>query len=236
MKDVFGWTLPDLLHHTTPYLHWLEDNRPADYTHKLLNPGQKEVQVHSGGWTEKQQRCTMRYSRFQSQVMDIATALLFPTASPELMPVFVAEWVAIADYIHVLVLDVELLSPNPALEALLQKEFAPLQQKWQPCFAKAKEKPAWFKEIESPRAIYASAPLEATGLIQKMFDEYLFTFVQKIWSPFLYKAGSGPDHSLVACYKDHHQLNSPARTVVKGENANWLDIFLTQYHFGILTH
>jgi hypothetical protein len=235
MKDVFGWTLPDLLEFSAPYLAWHEDTRPAAYKHKILNPGPKEIQVNSQGWTEKRQRCTMRYARFQSQQMDIATALLFPTASPEVLPVFVAEWVAIADRIHVIVLDAELISPAPALHALLHKEFIALQKKWQAVFTSNKDKPAWFSEIESPWAMYASAPLSSACQLREMYREYAHTFIKQIWVPLLPEAKSGPDHKAVAQYKDHHQLNSPARTIVKGENAAWLDTFLTDYHFGILT-
>lgn len=229
MQDHFGWLIEDTLKQTQSVFFWEKDKREKQFCSKKINTGPKEIEVTSDGWTAAEGKATLRYARFQSGIIDIATIMIYPTASPELLPVFAAEWVAVMGNIHVVVLDVMDLKENRPLASIL-----PLKKKWERTFPNNKERPEWFNEIASPQHIFSKCSLSSLHELRTMFNEYLLTTVDQIYTKNLSVSKGGIDHACVRSYKMHHEINSPARTIVKDNNKAWLDEYLKNYHFGIV--
>ena len=229
MKNNFDWTLKDAFQQSNTLFHWKKEDRPPIYeNHTLLNNG-KQILVTSSGYSDAGNKATLRYSRTQSAVLDIATVMIYPTADTVVMPIFVAEWVSVQDNIHVIVLDVEWLEKSIEAEDFYAQN-KNLVTQWENSFPPKKEKPDWFIEIASEMAIFSEAGIEKKGLLQKMFNEYLnahLKYVEKKYTQLKF----GPDNKLVQAYKQHHFIHSPARTIIKGEHEAWLNTFLKDYHF-----
>lgn len=228
MKDYFSWTLDEVLQHTAPIFNWTEEERPKEFKQNILNPGAKEINVSSSGWVGNPNKATLKYSRFQSAIIDICTVMIYPTASPDKLPVFACEWVAVMDNIHVIVLDVSYLHDNKVIEDLVT-----INSKWQHSFPNNDEYPLWFSEIASPQHIFSKGNISDLHELKSMFIDYLNYTTELIYKSKIDYAQAGSDHQLVQQYKIHHAHNSPARTIIKKENAGWLNTFLNNYHFGI---
>ncbi|UTW64540.1 hypothetical protein KFE98_10490 [bacterium SCSIO 12741] len=228
MKNHFNWALEDTMSHTSLLFDWEPEMRPGEYSFQLLNPGPKEIQVESQGWLSAKGKASLKYARFRSAIIDIATIMIYPTASPEQLPVFASEWVCVMNNLHVIVMDVSYLTDNRAVADLVH-----LRQSWAPQFPEQKSYPEWFSEIASPQSVFSKATLEAMDEVRAMYNDFLTYTTNQIYTPNYPLAHSGIDHDLVREYKSHHATHSPARSIVKDENREWLELFLKDYHFGI---
>jgi len=161
--------------------------------------------------------------------LNIATVMIYPTVNSLKMPVFACEWVLVQDKIHVIVLDIEWLQQSDEAPLLYQQLKADYE-KWVAVFPPKKEWPAWFSEIASEVALFSEAAVSQMPLLQKSFNAYLnkwTAYCTLHTQEFL----QGKDNEKVKEYKHHHYLNSPARTIIKGDNEAWLNTFLKDYHF-----
>ncbi len=230
MKNHFDWLLEDTLEKSTDLFQWKEISRPTVYASTILNPQKKPLYVSGKSWEAIPKKATMRYARFQSSVVDIATIMIYPTHSILQMPVFAAEWVAIADSIHVIVLDIEPLTTNNIYSDNTLQKLQQLKTKWGLIFPVQKQMPEWFNEIASPFAIFSSSTTANITNLRKMYNDYLLVTISHIHQNWQ-EIESGDDHPKVQHYKLHHNQNSPARTIIKNENEPWLETFLSKYHF-----
>ena len=99
--------------------------------------------------------------------------MIYPTASPDVFPVFAAEWVVFGDRVHALILDVEVCGEQPALVSDLSAEFASLGNAWREQFPENRERPDWFQSIAMPWVLYGCCEADRIPGIRRAFNEYL---------------------------------------------------------------
>lgn len=229
MKNVFDWTFQDAFTATNPLFKWVKQERPSQYEKNILASNGKEVHINSLGFVSENNTATFRYSRIQSEVVDIATVVIYPTCDSIKLPVFLSEWVLVQDKIHVIALDIEWVENSP-YPALFYPQYQKFFQRWQQVFPEKKEKPQWFTEICSEAAIFSGSGITQAMQLQQLFNAYLERWMN--WAEQHYpELLAGDDNDFVKNYKHHHYIHSPARTIIKGEHGAWLDIFLKDYHF-----
>ncbi|NKI36357.1 hypothetical protein HFP89_14395 [Wenzhouxiangella sp. XN79A] len=231
-SDYVAWTRSDFLGQMSEFD--LEDEtRPARFRHQQLAIGSKHFEIESEGWRIAGDRLCGRYARIRGAAMDIATVMVYPTASPEVFPVFAAEWVVFGDRVHALILDVEVCGRQPALVDRLDREFGALGEYWRARFPENRERPAWFEEIAMPWVLYGSCEVSRLSELRQAFNDYLATTIRSFWNPSLSAGRSGSDHEDVERYKFHHYENSPGHRLLgvkMGQKA--ADELLKDWHFG----
>ena len=223
------WMLVDTLKATTPVFNWVPEIRKEAFKSKKLGSGAKQITVSSNGWISNSNSANLRFARFTSTVIDVATIMIYPTSSPDLLPVFAAEFVVIANKIHVVVLDVKFLENATKSDLLTQ-----ISKKWLSYFPYKKEIPEWFLEIMSENSIFSATSIAELPNVQLMFNEYLNVVLSEYYQKFNEISKSGLDHELVATYKKHHAENSPAHRILSKDDSVWLNDFLYHNHFKVL--
>ncbi|MEN1728875.1 MAG: hypothetical protein AAGJ52_10600 [Pseudomonadota bacterium] len=226
------WTLVDFLDAIAP-LGIAEETRPIEFRKHAVSIGKKTCAIDSSGWIVANGKACARYARITGPAMDIATVMLYPTQSPELLPVFAAEWVVFGDKIHTLVLDVEVCGNQPELFEHLRATFAHAHRHWVQQFPLNRDKPEWFADIETPWALFGQAGGESMAALRSAFRNYLDLTIDQVYRRNLPVAGSGPDRVEVKAYKDHHYINSPGHRILGvrfGEHHT--DKLLKDWHFG----
>ncbi|GAB5561951.1 MAG: hypothetical protein SynsKO_35980 [Synoicihabitans sp.] len=231
-RDVVGWTVPLAMEQLDPFNLVIEP-RPPQFREAIFGEGKQKTRIQSDGWVDESCRLNVKYSRIQSAVADIATIMIYPTAGPDLLPIFAAEWVVIGPRCHALILDVETANRQPTLFSQMESAYSELGASWQKTIPENRDRPAWFDEIATPWAIYGTADLEILPEVQKAFSAYLGVTIETFYRPFLSQAAGGSDHPDVTAYKQHHYENSPGRPLLSAKaGAAWTDEFLANWHFG----
>ena len=227
--NALEWMLVDTLKATTPLFNWVPEIREEVFKSKKLGSGAKQITVTSNGWISDSKTANLRFARFTSKVIDVATIMIYPTSSPDLLPIFAAEFVIIANKFHVVVMDVTFLENRIKSDLLTI-----VSNKWINYFPYKKEIPDWFLEIMTENSIFSATNIAELPKIQLMFNEYLDVVLSEYYQKFNKISKSGLDHILVAAYKKHHAENSPAHKIVSQDNSEWLNEFLYHNHFKVL--
>jgi|GEM_PF-946554 len=236
MLDLVGWTRTDALNFLGP-LGWLPEDRPTRFRRMELGGSGAEsgrpLVIESEGWVEVGGRLNLKYARVRSALLDIATIMCYPTASPELLPIFAAEWVVVARKCHALILDVETVTADSPLRARMEPIYKPLARPYQEAIPENRERPEWFNQIATPWAIYGAAELEILPVVRAAFRAYLDQTIERFYKPALPAASSGGDHPDVVRYKHHHAINSPGYPLFRAKMGEELAReFLFNWHFG----
>ena len=231
MKDYLTWLLPSVFYHTDPYFKWHKEERENEFESYVLKGSSKDISVTSSGWKANNHSAVMRYARFQSSVMDIATLLIMPTANPNEFPIFIVECVIIMDKVHVLVIDVE--NTEGLTKSIKNTSIPTTFTAYNKLFTKTiLEKSDWFTSVASPYVIHCETHVDQLHLIENAtlncLKEVSKNYYQHI-SPSSYN-----DHPSIKAYKEHHIQFAPARKIVAEEDLVWLEEFLTHHHFKIL--
>jgi hypothetical protein len=236
LKDVVGWTLPDALDRLSAAgVGVAREARPEKFRFRVFGAGDKALHVTSDGWAAAGGKLCLKYSRIQSKVADIATLMIYPTASPERLPIFAAEWVVIGERAHALALDVEIAGDRPELQDAMRPIFMPLFERHAERVTLGAELPQWFLEIKREWAIFASDDISALAAIRAAYADYLSATVASFYAPALPEARSGDDHPSVTHYKRHHAVNSPGFALLASKAGDvWTREFLDAWHFGPL--
>ena len=230
--DCLGWTLRDFVE-SLSHLGLVREPRPACFQSQTVTVGNKVFSLDSDGWLVAEGRLCARYARIQGKAMDIATVMAYPTASPELLPVFAAEWVVFGDRVHALILDVEVCGDQPGLVQRLSQVFTKPGRNWRSKFPENRERPEWFSEIAMPWALYGSCSTSRLDEIREAFNDYLSRTVSYCYEPVLPSARSGVDADAVATYKHHHYVNSPGHRLLGVKlGQQQTDELLRDWHFG----
>lgn len=227
-----AWTERDFLDRIRS-LGITEEQWPEEFRRYTAAIGQRQYQIEATGWDVADGRACARSARITGPAMDISTVMLYPTQSPDRLPVFAAEWVVFGPRIHMLVLDAEVCGDQPALFADCQAAFRAAHARWSTEFPVNREKPDWFKDIETPWALYGEADGSRMGLLREAFRDYLDITVNSFYSAELEGAKAGADHPEVESYKHHHYVNSPGHRILGvkfGERHT--DQLLKDWHFG----
>lgn len=233
MTDFVGWTLKDFLSVLEEFDPRRESRPKRFESQQIKISPAKTFSLDSAGWMLAGGRLCARYARIQGKSMDIATVMAYPTASPELLPVFAAEWVVFGDRVHALILDIETCGVQPDLTARLKSSFGALGDFWQARFPANKETPAWFTEIAMPWALYGSCSTDRLGELRTAFNQYLNRAKDEFYRPGIDLAEPGPDTADVAAYKHHHYINSPGHRLLGVKlGQQETDQLLKDWHFG----
>ena len=211
--DCVGWTLPDFMRQIED-LAVVREPRPDRFRYQDILVGTKQFRIESDGWRIAGDRLCGRYARIRGAAMDIATVMIYPTASPDVFPVFAAEWVVFGDRVHALILDVEVCGEQPALVGDLATEFDSVGSAWCKQFPENRERPDWFQSIAMPWVLYGCCEADRIPGIRRAFNEYLQRTVRAFYLPRLAYGAAGPDAPEVAAYKHHHYVNSPGHRLM----------------------
>jgi hypothetical protein len=227
-----AWTQIDFLERIER-LGLAEEHRPAPYRSYTATIGKRQYEIASTGWDVAEGRACARSARIVGPAMDISTVMLYPTRSPDRLPVFAAEWVVFGPRIHTLVLDVEVCGEQPSLFEDCRAAFSRVHRVWKDEFPVNRDKPDWFKEIETPWALYGEADIKQMERLRQAFAHYLDVTMDSFYSPRLDESEAGDDHAAVQAYKHHHYVNSPGHRILGvkfGEQHT--DRLLKDWHFG----
>ena len=233
MKKVFDFVLDSIFEPSEVLFTWREEEREEQYRNFTLVQEKKEILVTSRGWLSKDGNACLRFARFQNEHIDIATVLLFPTNDPTLFPIFVVELVLVMDKIHRCIVDVEPVSLLN--KPLVDTNFPSLYSKCKHLIEELTDRPTWFTDIQSPYAMYATCNASEANKVQTIVDSYFSMFMEEYITDLkLPVFEQVKDHVSIAEYKKHHVAHSPAKSIIKGENAPWLHQFLENNHFKIV--
>ncbi|MCS7080853.1 MAG: hypothetical protein NZ585_12510 [Chloracidobacterium sp.] len=231
-KDVVGWTLPDAQARLGD-LGWRPEARPAAFRYATFGEGDRLMRVTADGWQVAEGKLCARYARIQTVAADVATLMVYPTASPTLLPVFACEWVVIGNRAHILVLDVECIGGADALRGRAHAVLTPLQASYVTALPPAPDPPPWFGEIREAWALFTSGDLSCLPVMRQAFQDYLTATAEALYRPWLAEAQVGPDHPAVTTYKQHHAAHSPGYALLAPKaGADWANAFLREWHFG----
>lgn len=232
MLDSVKWTLDDFVQSLEPF-GLVRETRPRKFEQQQIAVGRKNFSLHSAGWLAAEGRLCARYARIQGAAMDIATVMAYPTASPDHLPVFAAEWVVFGDRVHALILDVEVCGDQPELLARLQSSFSGIGKYWQTRFPENRDRPAWFSEIAMPWALYGSCSVSRLDELRVAFNQYLALTIDGFYANAMDLARPGQDAASVKAYKHHHYINSPGHRLLGVKlGQQETDQLLKDWHFG----
>jgi hypothetical protein len=234
-KDVVGWTLP-MAEARLGDLAWQREARPDEFRRAVFGEGAKRLWVTADGWQLAGGRLSARYARIQTALADVATLMVYPTASPDRLPVFACEWVILGDRAHVLVLDVECLG-NAAdrLRERARSVLMPLHARYADALPLPDDLPPWFAEIREAWALFTSGDLTRLAVMQQAFEAYLQATAGNLYRPELAHAQAGDEHPAVTAYKQHHAAHSPGYALLAPKAGEvWTRAFLWEWHFGPL--
>lgn len=230
-KNHFEWLHEMIFHGTNQAFQWTEEVRPEVYKNHQISTHNSTVFVDSKGFIGQKRPGAYRYSRFQSPLIDISTVMIYPVSNIVDYPVFAVEFVLIMDKIHVIVLDVESLDSINKYE----KVFTRIRQDFLTQFPQKETVPDWYQSICTSYNVFSSGSIESSKALKELTQSYLNAYqLIVLGNKEIKNVNELVDHSLVAEYKRHHAKNSPAKTIIKGENEPWLNEFLNAYHFGII--
>lgn len=191
------------------------------------------MRVVADGWLIADGKLCARYARIQTAAADVATLMVYPTASPATLPVFACEWVTFGARAHVLVLDVECVGAADALRDRAREILQPLHERHLAALPPSPDAPAWFNEIRETWALLTGGDLSLLTAMRRAFQDYLAATAATLYRPWLAAARSGPDHPAVTAYKQHHAAHSPGYAILTPRaGADWTDAFLREWHFG----
>ncbi|MFQ3590955.1 MAG: hypothetical protein SNJ67_11765 [Chloracidobacterium sp.] len=231
-KDVVGWTLPDAQARLGG-LGWQREVRPEMFRSARFDAGSKSLLVTADGWQMADGKLCGRYARIQTAAADVATLMIYPTASPDVLPVFACEWVVIGARAHVLVLDVECLGDDNAARQRARAALAPLFARYAPSLPPVDDPPQWFVDIREDWALLTSGDLACLSVARQAFQDYLEMTARALYEPWLATARAGDDHPVVRAYKEHHAAHSPAPALLSAKaGEQWTRTFLHTWHFG----
>ncbi|OYT72803.1 MAG: hypothetical protein CFK52_04105 [Chloracidobacterium sp. CP2_5A] len=232
LKDAVGWTLPDAQSRLGD-LEWRAEDRPDDFRYATFGEGNKHLRVIADGWQVAAGKLCARYARIQAALADVATLMVYPTASPDLLPVFACEWVILGDRAHVLVLDVECVGGSRPLRDRASEALAPLHARYVASLPTADNLPQWFSEIREPWAFFTSGDLARLSVMREAFQHYLDATAATLYAPWLKEARAGEDHPAIQAYKRHHAAHSPGYALLAPRaGESWTRRFLHDWHFG----
>jgi len=232
MPASLEWTLTDFLKRLN-VLGFEEEPRPSEFKHHDVSLGGKNFSIESTGWDVAAGRACARFAEITGPAMNISTVMLYPTGSPEILPVFAAEWVVFGQNIHTLVLDVETCSKADALSEQMRKSFSPIHERWSQVFPLNRDKPAWFESIETPWALFGQANVDQMSSLRRAFQDYLDVTLANFYQPGIEQAVAGEDHPDVTNYKHHHYVNSPGHRLLGVKfGQEHTDQLLKNWHFG----
>lgn len=232
MNLTTSWTQTDFVERLEP-LGLCEEDRPQEFKQYCATVGKRAYEISSAGWSVAGGKACARSARITGPAMDIATVMLYPTQSPEILPVFAAEWVVFGNSIHTLVLDVEVCGAHAELIDAAGLVLTNAHRRWVRHFPLNRDKPRWFEDIETPWAIFGQAEGEKMSLLRSAFLEYLDLTIEELYARRIDSAVAGADHSDVQDYKHHHYINSPGHRIlgVKFGEVH-TDRLLKDWHFG----
>ncbi|MGF1583020.1 MAG: hypothetical protein ACFCD0_27180 [Gemmataceae bacterium] len=232
MLDRVGWTLTDVLD-LCQGLELKQEQRPPEFRQRVVGEGEQTVRLSGDGWLATNDILNIKYARIQGVQMDIATVMIYPTGSPDLLPVFAAEWVLFRDRIHAAILDVEIAGRWEGLRDDMRSVLGSVGSHWQEKFPPNLERPLWFQEIAEDWAIFSSCSADKVPTVREMFCNYLQIALDAFYFPRMKDARGGEDHPDVRRYKEHHCEHSPGRKVMSGKmGTEFTESFLGEWHFG----
>ncbi len=167
----------------------------------------------------------------ESPKLDLALLMIYPTARPDLVPLFMAEWVVVGDHVQVAVLDVQPLGDQPALRSELAAMYAAMGTRYQAQLPAKEDPPDWFKQRAQPWLLFSKCNVAQVETLAAAFREYLAAAVDGWYLPQQANA-AGPQCSLVDEYKQHLFHHSEGRKILRvtfGEE--FTEAFLG-WHFG----
>ncbi|QUV99538.1 hypothetical protein J8C02_08935 [Chloracidobacterium sp. MS 40/45] len=234
-KDVVGWTLP-MAEARLGDLAWQREARPAAFRQAVFGEGAKRLWVTADGWHLAGGRMCARYARIQTALADVATLMVYPTASPDWLPVFACEWVMLGDRAHVLVLDVECVGEEAdRLRERTRSALMPLHARYADALPAPDDLPPWFAGIREDWALFTSGDLTRLAVMQQAFEAYLQATAENLYRPGLAGAQAGGEHPAVTAYKQHHAAHSPGYALLAPKaGEDWTRAFLWEWHFGPL--
>ena len=230
--DRVGWTAP-IVRADLEALGIAREARPADRRWRVVENSGRRTWLEADGWLVANGRLNVKYARVRSAGFDVATLMVYPTASPDRLPIFASEWVVVGAQCHVVVLDVESAADFPDLKADLKADFAELGSRWQAAFPPSPDAPAWFREIRREWALFSRCPATELERVRSAYTEYWRIAFERYYRPRWRDALAGPDHPAVSAYKQHHCEHSPGRRLLSAKfGADFAESFLRDQHFG----
>lgn len=230
--DHVHWTRSDFLEQMAGF-DLVSEARPARFLRQYLLLGEKRFEIESEGWGVAGDRLCARYARIRGPAMDIATVMVYPTASPDVFPVFAAEWVVFGQRVHALILDVEVCGEQTELVKDLEHGFSAIGRTWRLQFPENRERPDWFESIAMPWVLYGQCSIDRLPDIRTAFNDYLERTIEEFWLPRIDIGLPGPDHVDVQRYKQHHYEHSPGHRLLGVKMGQKdADELLKDWHFG----
>jgi len=235
LHDTVGWTLHEAEEILRP-LDLRPETRPDDFARKTLEIRGNQHQMQSLGWTDGRGMLNGKYCRLQSKKVDIAILMIYPTSRPDLIPVFVAEWVVVGGQCRIAVLDVHPAGNDPVLERELAGVFGTIGERWQRQLPTAPDSPEWFRKIAKPWAIFSDCTIDRVGVLREAYREYLHTVVNLFYRPRQSLCEGGAEAESVVRYKRHGFEHTPGRAILRTTFGVEYAEGLLRWHFGPPNH
>jgi hypothetical protein len=213
LRDIVGWTLTDAESLMRP-LDLVEEVRPPQFTHAIAQQRGATYLLQSGGWIDRPRTLNAKWCRLQSPKVDVAMLMIYPTGSPDLLPVFGAEWVVVGERVMVAVMDVHPIGNQPTLESDLETAFHLIGQRHHRLLPPADDPPDWFRAIAKPWAVFTHGPMDILGPLADAFREYLTAAIEGWYLPRQWES-SGTDSAAVSDYKRMQYDHSPGREMLR---------------------
>jgi hypothetical protein len=213
LYDVVGWTLSATQQILSP-LGLQNEYRPPTFAHASTQKGESPVLLQSGGFIDRYESIHVKWMRLQTRKLDLALVMIYPTARPELIPLFAAEWVVIGDKIPVVVLDVYPLQSEGPLQQELSTVYTPLGVRYQSCLPKKQPLPECFAQLAQPWALFSECTIEQLPLLASAFRDYLTAALEGWYLPRQHRCG-GKQAAAVHEYKRRRYIDSEGRKLLE---------------------
>jgi len=190
--------------------------------------------LESTGWQAATGKLCVRYARVCSAKVDIATLMIYPTASANYLPIFASEWLIVGSCCQRVILDIEPATVELSRLLRLNRTFVRLGERWHQHLPTALPLSEWFQKYAQLWAIHSSCEMQKLALVRQAFREYLKSYINYV-NKFLSRCVAGTDAPEVMEYKLHHARNFPGYSFlcrVMGEE--WTNEYLYKQHFGVV--
>ena len=188
--------------------------RPPELAYSLVEQGHAPALLQSGGFVDRYESIHVKWMRLQTHKLDLALVMIYPTARPDVIPTFAAEWVVIGEKVPVVVLDVYPLQKHSPLPEELAPVYAPLGVRYQSSLPTHNPLPDPFARWAQPWALFSQCGVERLALLAAAFRDYLRAAVEGWYLPRQSQCG-GKQAAAVDDYKRQRYENSEGRKLLE---------------------
>lgn len=232
LREALSWLRCDIQELLAP----LAIGEPIERRQEFLDGPEGRYQLLGERWKDAPETVSIHYCRAQSRKYDVGMLMIYPTASPERLPVLGAEWVVVGNRCQMIGIDIHPAGGQPQLDEELTLLFSGVAASDRALLPQNNPLPDWAARLSRPWGVFVSGPESLLPPTRRVFQQYLSVGVERFYRPRQSSARGGPDAPAVRDYRNHHARHSPGRALLARAFGPDLANDFVNWHFGTTTN